>query len=386
VNAFFKLIRGGHLFAPEDLGTKDILLAGKRIVQISSTISPPHNLAVSTYDVHGKTVIPGLVDLHVHLIGGGGESGLSSRAPEITFSNLVEAGITTVVGVLGTDSVTRRLETLLAKAQALRLEGITALMYTGSYHFPSVNLTGSVTRDIALIDQVIGVKIAISDHRSSQPSTQEIVRLASQARIGGLLGGKVGVVHMHVGEGSRGLDPLIEAVAESDIPITQFLPTHVCRTVSLLREGIEFVRHGGFIDLTAPSETLTWELDLPEILDEVLRGGIEFDHITMSSDSNGSMPKFGANGELIGFAVGEASSLYRETVKLTTAGVLPLSKALQLVSTNPAERIGLGTRKGYLHEGMDADIVVLDEGLKIDSVFANGVLVVKGGKAVARGG
>ncbi len=59
-------------------------------------------------DVPGCVITPGLVDMHVHIIGGGGEAGPSSCTPQSQLSNFLEAGITTVVGVLGTDCITRR--------------------------------------------------------------------------------------------------------------------------------------------------------------------------------------------------------------------------------------------------------------------------------------
>ena len=63
---------------------------------------------VCVLDVPGCILTPGLVDLHVHIIGGGGEAGPSSCTPSSQLSDFLDAGITTVVGVLGTDCVTRR--------------------------------------------------------------------------------------------------------------------------------------------------------------------------------------------------------------------------------------------------------------------------------------
>ena len=45
--------------------------------------------------------------MHSHITGGGGEAGPASRCPEARLSELLDAGITTVVGVIGTDTVTR---------------------------------------------------------------------------------------------------------------------------------------------------------------------------------------------------------------------------------------------------------------------------------------
>lgn len=53
------------------------------------------------------------------MTGGGGEGGPLTRAPELNFSELVEGGITSFVGVSGTDSETRPIEALMAKVRSL---------------------------------------------------------------------------------------------------------------------------------------------------------------------------------------------------------------------------------------------------------------------------
>ena len=165
-------------------------------------------------------VCPGIIDQHVHITGGGGEQGPISRIPEIMFSELVEAGVTTVVGVLGFDSITRSVAGLLAKARGLEAEGITTYIYTGSYGSPTETLTGRVLTDIVLLDKVIGVgEIALSDYRSFHPSLEDLRVLASEAMAGGMLGGKAGILHLHVGDGREGLGSLFRLLDESDFPL-----------------------------------------------------------------------------------------------------------------------------------------------------------------------
>ena len=382
--SFFKLIKGGTLFDPENRGTQDILIAGNRIAKVSKFIDI-NGLDLKVFDASDKIVVPGFIDLHVHLLGGGGEAGPASRVPELSLSKITEAGITTVVGVLGTDNITRSPEALLSKAQALCAEGISAYVYTGSYHVPSVTVTGSIRKDIALIREVLGVKIAISDHRGSQLTTGELVKVASEARIGGLLGGKKGIVHVHVGVGSAGLTPLLKVVELSEIPITQFLPTHICRTTSLLKEGIKFVKQGGYIDLTAPSDSLVWEEDFGAIMERIISSGIDIKNVTLSSDGNGSMAKFDENGDFLGLASGEVTTLHRTFRDLVINNIMSTSEALKMITSNPADRLGISGQKGRIAEGKDADIVTLDKALKIEQVFAKGQLMVDGGKAVVQG-
>ncbi len=377
----FKLIHSGSLYTPKPQGKKDLLIAGERIAQIKEKIEAPAGIETTVIDASDRFIVPGFIDLHVHLLGGGGEAGPNSRVPEISLSTLTTAGITTAVGVLGTDSITRALEALLAKVKGLRKEGLTTYMYTGGYHLPSPTITGSVARDIALIDEIIGVKIAISDHRSSQPTVQELARLAAHARLGGMLGDKPGLVHTHVGAGKGGLDPLLSVVEETEIPISQFLPTHIARTPALLDQGINFVKHGGAIDITVPDDPAK----AVTVVKTLLESGIDLSKVTFSSDGNGSMPKFDSQGRLIGMGTGSVSTLLAAMRELVKSNTLTLSQALSFITANPAARLGLSGRKGCIKPGADADLVLLDADLHIDKVFARGRLMVDNGEPVVKG-
>jgi len=372
------LVRGGTVFAPEPLGRQDLLLAGGRIVAMGTRIAP-RGIDVTTIDATNYTVVPGFIDLHVHLIGGGGEAGPASRLAELPLSELVAAGTTTAVGVLGTDRVTRSPATLLAKVKALRAAGLGAYMYTGSYHLPSITICGSVERDLALIDAVVGVKLAISDHRGSQVTVDELARIAAEARVGGMLGGKPGIVHLHVGRGAAGLGPVFEVVERTDIPITQFLPTHMTQPPALLQDGITFVKRGGAIDLTARPEH-GGNGEMAEAVGRLVESGIDLQRITLSSDGNGSMPRFDAAGALIGMAAGKVGALYDTFANLVRHKVLSLSDALALVTANPAARLGLSMERGNLRPRAHADVVLLDGDLAIDTVLCNGVAAVRNGK------
>ncbi|MCF7890681.1 beta-aspartyl-peptidase [Candidatus Bipolaricaulota bacterium] len=380
----FILIKNGRLYDPGERGKRDVLIGGDRIVKIAETIEAPENFDVHVVNGSGKLIVPGLIDLHLHLTGGGGEAGPSSRVPELPVSEIAEAGTTTVVGTLGTDDVTRSVESLLATAKGLN-QHITSYIYTGSYHLPSKTITGSVKKDIALIEEVIGVKVAISDHRSSQPSLDELKKLASEARVGGMIGSKPGIVHLHVGGGEAGLKPIREAVTGSEIPLVQFLPTHVGRSQELLREGVELVGKGGFIDVTCPGNPS----DRKETIESITRIFKEKDapleRLTFSSDGNGSMPKFDEGGNLVGLGKGKVNTLHKTLVDFVRNQALDLPEALTLFTTNPARRLGVSDRKGSLEEGKDADVLVLSEDLEIEKGFAKGKQIVEDGQGIIEG-
>jgi len=381
----FTLVTGGTVYSPDKLGRRDILIAGRVIARIAEKIELPAEFKPRVIRAAGKTVVPGFVDLHVHLLGGGGEAGPWSRTPEITLSKITRAGVTTVLGLLGTDDVSRRPETLLAKAMQLEHEGISAYIYSGSYQLPLATITGSLRKDIALIPKVVGVgEVAVSDHRSSQPSFDELCRIAAEARVGGMLGGKAGLVHLHMGAGDRRLEPVLRIVKETEIPIGQFLPTHLNRTRALMEHAIEFARMGGHIDITATGKDLHFHPTSVEAIRMALDAGIPVHQITLSSDSNGSMPIFDAKGNVVKLGVGDIQCLFDDWRQLVQAG-LSIEDSLKVVTSNPAQRAGLAASKGSLEVGKDADLLILNRDLDIDSVLAKGRLMIDRGKIYVKG-
>ena len=67
-----KLLKQGRVYAPNDLGCKDVLIGGGKIIAIEDEISIDGYPFVEEIDVSGKLVMPGFVDSLVHITGGGG--------------------------------------------------------------------------------------------------------------------------------------------------------------------------------------------------------------------------------------------------------------------------------------------------------------------------
>ena len=383
------LLKDCSLFCPEPTGEKDLLILGNRI----GAISEPgkirmEGVEITVIDASGKTALPGFVDSHVHILGGGGEGGPTTRAPEITLEDIIQSGVTTVIGCLGTDGITRHMESLLAKARSLEEEGITTFIFAGSYEVPAKTITGSIRSDLVLIDKIVGAgEIAISDHRSSQPTFEEIARLAAECRVGGMLGGKAGVLHLHLGDGPRGLEMLFRLIKETEIPATQVIPTHVNRNRQLLEEAMEFARQGGAFDLTAgtePEDEERGEVSVEEAIKSCLAENVPLSRITVSSDSNGSLPVFDPKGNLIGLSIATQKSLLRTFRHLVQKKVLSLDKAAALFSVNPATLYKL-KGKGKIQAGQDADLILLDNKLDLTHVFSQGRLMMAEGELVVRG-
>ena len=382
------LIKGAEVYAPEKIGKKDILLAGGKIERIDGHIdfnTDGFNIQIINGD--NMTLIPGIIDSHVHIIGGGGEGGFSTRTPEVMLSNITRWGITTVIGVLGTDATTRHMESLLAKANGLSEEGISAYIYTGSYEVPLVSLTGSPRRDVMLIDKIIGAgEIAISDHRSSAPRIDDIEHIAAEVRVAGMLSQKAGVTHIHLGPGKTGFKMINEIVERGDIPIFHFRPTHVNRNMNLLNEGMDFAKRGGIIDITASSNPnrKSGGLSPAGAVKYLLDNGTPAENITLSSDGNGSLPMFDAGGNIIGLVAASLSSMYYQLKAMVYEENIPLETALKVMTSNVADGLKL-TGKGHVSEGMDADITMFDKDFDIKYVFAKGRKMVDDGEIIVKG-
>lgn len=372
------LLKNCDLWSPEHLGRRDVFVAGGKIVAVEPELAIDFP-GLETIDLKGAKLVPGLIDQHIHVTGGGGEGGWQSRCPELVFSELVRAGVTTFLGVSGTDSMSRSIENLLAKVRGLAAEGASGWMWTSNYAFPPTTITRDVKTDLFAIPEVLGVKIALGDHRSSWPTTDELLRLASEVRIAGMLTGKVGFVHVHLGDRPTAFD-LMEACIATGIPAKHFRPTHTGRHPEVFRRACEFAKASGIMDITTGGGNYLGTA--AETLRAALAAGVPAERITLSSDGHGSMPRFNDAGEMVGLAVG-LINCNKETIG-ELAKDLGLETALRFMTTNVAHALNL-TEKGAIVPGADADMLVVDDAFEPQWVFMRGRIAMREGELLMKG-
>ena len=376
------LIKNAEVYAPETLGRQSILLLNDKIAKIGEVSEESlAGLGVDykIIEASGNIVTPGFIDPHIHLLGGGGEGGFATRTPEVQLSDLIQSGITSVAGLLGTDGTTRHLSSLLAKARGLEIEGISTYIYTGNYDVPTPTITGNVKDDAILIDKVIGTaEIAISDSRSGQPSVHELAKIVGQTRVGGMLSGKAGITHFHTGPGKAYLSILHQLLDEYELPASNLHVTHVTRSKELFDDAIKLAARGAFVDITADEETFEW-------ISYYKENNGDMSKLTISTDGNGSLPVFNEEGELLGLGVASTRTMFEQLIKTIKAGKLTVEEALRLVTANTAEALKL-ENKGVIAVGRDADLLVLSEDTyEIEHVMAKGQHMIENGKVIVKG-
>ena len=381
------LIKNADVYAPEHLGIKDVLVCGAQIEAVGEGLEGGSGCRI--IDAEGKKLTPGLIDRHVHVTGGGGEGSFHTRTPQIQLSSIIRAGITTLVGLLGTDDVSRTPEDLIARIKALKEEGISAYALCGAYGVPSPTITGSIKKDIVFIDEILGLKLAISDHRAPNISTEELIRLASDVRTAGMLSGKCGCVVLHMGDGKKRLSQVFEALEETEIPVKTFQPTHVNRNHELFLDSLKLAKLGGTIDLTCedfPHGLIEGVKDpVIGLLNEACQAGVPMERITLSSDGQGSWSNYDEYGNLLEMGVTDVGNMYAQLRSLVLNGGLALSEALAFFTSNPAKALELFPKKGCVAPGADADLLLMGEALFLDTMIAGGRIMMEAGELLVKG-
>ncbi|MCL2416489.1 MAG: amidohydrolase family protein [Bacteroidales bacterium] len=373
-----KLIKNARFYDAPKGDVNDILIAGNKIAAIDKNISAPAGIPCEVVDAKGKLVTPGLIDIHVHTSGGGGQTGFLSLAPEVKASSLIACGTTTVVGLLGTDGFVKQLRQLYAKTMSLRENNLSAYMLTGYYGLPTPTLTECVADDLIFIAPVIGCKIAIADDRSSFPTELDLLRLINKVRLGGFTSSKGGVIHVHLGSLPEGMTLLLDIAKQYPSLIQHISPTHTMRTEPLFNQAIEFSKMGGMMDITTGGSKF---MEPYESVFYALERGASIDSITFSSDGNGGITRVDPVTGESSYSLAPVHGNLDETIKLITKKGMSEADAFKLVTANPAKVMHFKT-KGHIKVGFDADFCIFDSDYKITDVISLGNSMLRDGEFV----
>lgn len=359
----------------------NILIVNDKIIDVSNNKKYNDLLNnISDFEIinaRNNYVIPSYIDNHEHIVGGGGEDGFISKIDEMSSIDILKNGVTTVVGVLGTDTLTRSVENLVSKTKALNSDDITAFCLTGGYQYPSPTIIGSVGKDIVFINEIIGAKIAISDHRCYNPNKDDLIKLLSEIRVASLIAKKIGILNIHVGWGKGNMDVLFDILNETNIPINTIRPTHITNNKKVFEQAMELTRKNGYMDITIDEDI---EKTYYYLRKAHKIGNINY--ITMSTDANGSCPIW-KDGKVLGMKKSDNSIIHRLVRYLICEKKYSVNDAIRFVTSNPSKALGL-QNKGEILEANDADMIIMDNDYNIDTVISKGKTIVKEKKLIKR--
>ena len=362
------LLNNGDIYSPEHEGKRSILYCGQNIIHVGDIDEKKFCKAgvdVEVIDLKGHIISPGLIDPHAHLLGGSGENGgFSSQTPEISLSELVQAGITTVVGTLGADTTMKTMPGLLGKVKGLNEENLSAYCYTGGYTVPPSSIMKTVSDDIMFIDEVIATgEIAISDERSNEPDPQDLARFVVDTHMAGVLANKAGVTHFHVGEGPRRLQCLFDLLEYApDIKPEWLYPTHINRNEKLIEKAVLLTRKKAFVDMdVVDGQLFKW-------LKVYTKHGGKFEQLTVSSDASVTSPR----------------NILDELRRCVIEHGMKLERLLPLVTCNPAKALKFKD-KGRIKVGYEPSFIVLDKKtLDLVHVISRGKFMLRDGHSAVR--
>jgi beta-aspartyl-dipeptidase (metallo-type) len=361
----FTLIENGQVYAPRPLGPVSVLIAAGWIVRVGTVDRWSLDALGVEYrvlDAGGGYVVPGLIDPHVHLLGGSGETGFNTQTPEFHLGEIVRHGTTTVVGTLGVDTTMKTMAGLLARAKGLKADGLNAFVWTGGYDALHSSIMQTVRDDVMFIEEVIGAgEVAISDERAMELTPRQIAKLVSDTHVGGMLAGKAGLTHFHVGELDTRLQPIRDVLELGGVQPEWMYATHVNRGEKLMDEAVALAKQGMRFDVD------TIEGDAHRWLRLYLERGGPAECLTFSSDASAT-------------GTGKVHEALRSCV---LEHGFDLEQVLPHVTSNTARILQIG-EKGEIRTGCVGDVLVMDRGLEVVHVVSRGRPLVEDGRLVAR--
>ena len=407
------IVRGGRVVAPWGVGEWDIAVKGEQIVAVAQPGTLTQDV-VRVIDAAGKIVVPGGVEPHTHcswMIPTAAEEKLYTGGPEEVIRACLFGGTTTLVDFAYWEPGEDLFQTLEGKEKIFKgnsyadysyhcalystkgdlpfgvMEQIKEVIEAGypSFKVWTTNTTPDRPRqmtDIGHLAEMMGHVAAnngimavhaededivmfmykklkhegrvqrkymhhVHNNMSEDISFRRVIRLAEW------MGSALYLVHVSAREG-------VEAISEArgkGLPVYGETLHHYA---SFTHEDYE--RPEGAIYHTYPS--LKSEEDRKALWDGLLGGALS----TLATDELFTSKANKMRGETIGDTTGGSEGVEARMGIAYTEGVVKLGMSLErfvaITSTNAARILGLYPRKGAIAPGSDADLALIDPGIK----------------------
>lgn len=318
---------------------------------VITRIAPEGSLSGEKIFSGSGSLMTGIIDVHNHPTAGG-RIGTADSVSFFTAEEYLSAGVTHAVGCLGQEVWGGAAELLLLQTRALKNFGLNAHMYAGGISELAPSIGQSSAHDIALIEEVVGLKIATSHIQRS--FTTSIRKIHDAAEIAAQYGSQLRL-HIHVGSFTEDLAILPEFLEQvpENVPV---MLTHCNWSKEHLIAVSQLVSGAIFLDLTACIDGEKYPgIPIKEAVNTLFDLGVAATTISVSSDGNGG--KFEATDSYGKFVRDELSNLsWAWNEVFTEHGT---NVAQQLFNRTPGAYLGL--QPFEISVGAPSDLVIRDE-------------------------
>jgi len=375
------LLQGGNVLDPVRgalLPRHDVLIDGERIVEVSATPIPAPQARV--IDVTGKTVMPGLIDLHVHVLASLANLGINAVQPNVLVAframpimrGMLERGFTTVRDAGGADwGLSQAVATGLIPGPRIFPSG-KALSQTGGHgDFRPRSDTlepcscafraGAIAR---VADGVDAVRLAVRE---------EIQKGATQIKI--MASGGVASPTDPIGNTQYSEDEIRAIVAEAEAAQTYVMAhAYTGRAITrAIRCGVRTIEHGNLVDAAAArvmrehgAYVVPTLITYDALARDGARLGLPADSVakieTVRQAGRDSLAIYAEAGVPMGFGsdlLGEMHQYQSEEFRIR-AELLGNAEAVRSATSIAAEILQREGELGVVQAGAIADVLVVD--------------------------
>jgi N-acetylglucosamine-6-phosphate deacetylase len=371
----------------EEISDVVIVIQGSKI----SAVGPRGKVAMPRgareIAAKGKTIVPGFVDVHIHGAGGHDVMEGTPEALEIIAATVAKHGTTSLVATTVTASELETCRSIADIANFILNEGLSptrglsaeilGLHFEGPFisqarrgvHPPEWIVAPSRSMLMRFLAEARGTGLILT-LAPELPGALELIALAREAGLVVSLG--------HTDANLKQAQAAIAAGARHAAHVFNAMRPFSHRETGVLGAvfispdvSAELIADGVHVDSTAIRMLLGLKSPDRVILvsDGISATGMpdgKFKLGTFEVTVSGGVCR-NAEGKLAGSTL----TLDRALRNVVALGV-PLSAALRMLTANPARQIGLGSRKGVLAPGADADLVFLDANLEVRGVMTRG--------------